>query len=159
MEETNVSTREHVVDGPLSSGSREALHFVERLEITAALNLPSSLLPFALRSLSLSIVLCLFLSVLVIFFFSFSSSFFLSLFLPLLSSSPSFVLCHSNEQRASRSRAGHVPVRVKVSSVLRRAFLPLRVYQTTTFDDHYLSATTTFRDTSDDTRRLPILHT
>jgi len=52
-----VSTREHVADGPLSSGSREVLHFVERTEIIAALNLPSYLPLFVLHSLSLSVVL------------------------------------------------------------------------------------------------------
>lgn len=52
----DVSTREHVADGPLSSGPREALHFVERPEITAALNLTSSLPP-AFTVLFLSAVL------------------------------------------------------------------------------------------------------
>lgn len=145
MEEVDVSTREHVVDGPLSSGSRKALHFVERPEITAALNLPSSLPPPSLFVLFLSIVLCVFFSLPLSSLFLSPSppSLFLSLSLPHSSCSPSFVLSRSFEQRASRSRVGHAPVRVKVSSVLRRAFLPPRssnhhLRRPLPFGDHHL---------------------
>lgn len=141
MEEVDVSTREHVADGPLSSGSRGALRFVERPEITAALNLPSSLLPFALHFLSLcrSVAFSLGLYHLPSLFLSLSLLLTLSSTLVLLT----FVLSRSFEQRASRSRVGHTPVRVKVSSVLRRSFLPPRssnhhLRRLLPFGDHHL---------------------
>lgn len=144
MKKVNVSTCEHVTDGPLSSGPREALHFVKR-GVRDHCGVEPSSFPSPLLILFLSIFLVLFLLALSSSLRPLSLSFSLSLTHPLYR----FVLSRSLVRAASfasRSPVGHTPVRVKVSSVLPRILPPFPL-----FIKPPPSATTTFRDTSNDT--------
>lgn len=145
----DVSTGEHVTDGPLSSGPHEVLYFVVQVRNHWSPNntffslflipTPSCFSSFSSFSSHLS-SLCLLLSLsfsLSIFLLLFALSVFPSLF---RCSSRHFVLSRSFAQRTSRSRVGHTPVRVKVSSVPAPCFF-------FTFATPPPSAATTFRDT------------
>lgn len=116
-------------------------------EMIVALNLPSSLPSFLLSLYSLS-SFPLALSVFPVFLFFF--------FFTLPSPSPSLVLSRSFEQRASRSRVGHTPVRVKVSSVLAslRPSHPFFSRRRHLRDDHHLPRHSTDAVSSNDTRCL-----